>query len=46
LTYERKLKILNSPGSGSADIYWVDAKILEDLKPEELKKRRKDYENK
>jgi hypothetical protein len=37
LTYERKLKILNSPGNGSADIYWVDAKIIEELKPKELK---------
>jgi len=24
-------------GNGRADIYWVDAKIIEDLKPEELK---------
>ena len=32
LTYERKLKILNSPGNGSSDIYWVDAKFIEELK--------------
>lgn len=37
LTYERKLEILNSPGNGSSDIYWVDAKIIEDLKPDEIK---------
>lgn len=37
LTYERKLKILNSPGNGNGDIYWVDTKIIEDLKPKELK---------
>ena len=37
LTYEDKLKILNSPGNGLGDIYWVDAKALDDLKPKELK---------
>lgn len=37
LTYEKKLKILKSPGNGSADIYWVDARVIEELKPEELK---------
>jgi hypothetical protein len=37
LTYERKLKNLNSPGNGSADIYWVDVGIIEDLKPSDLK---------
>jgi len=37
LTYEGKLKVLSSPGNGSADIYWVDAKIIEELKPKELK---------
>ena len=36
LTYERKLKILNSPGNGSADIYWVDARIIEELKQDVL----------
>jgi hypothetical protein len=38
LTYERKLKILNSPGNGSSDIYWVDARIIEELKQDILKK--------
>ena len=37
LTYEEKLRILNSPGNGQGDIYWVDAKIIEQLKPKELK---------
>ena len=32
ITYEEKIKILNSPGNGSMDIYWVDAKIIENLK--------------
>jgi hypothetical protein len=38
LTFERKLKILNSPGNGSADIYWMDAKIIEELKQDVLNK--------
>jgi len=37
LTYEEKISILNSPGNGQGDIYWVNAKIIEELKPEELK---------
>jgi hypothetical protein len=37
LTYEKKIEILNSPGNGSSDIYWVSAKVIEDLKPRELK---------
>ena len=36
LTYDEITKILNSPGNGEADIYWVDAKMIENLKPEEL----------
>jgi Tol biopolymer transport system component len=32
LTYEKKIEILSSPGNGSPDIYWVDAKIIEKLK--------------
>lgn len=31
ITYEEKLDILNSPGNGNADIYWVDARIIKDL---------------
>jgi Tol biopolymer transport system component len=27
----------NTPGNGNGDIYWVSAKIIEDLKPDELK---------
>jgi hypothetical protein len=38
LTYEGKLKILNSPGNKSSDIYWMDAKIIEELKLDALKK--------
>jgi Tol biopolymer transport system component len=37
ITYEEKIKILNSPGNGNTDIYWVDAKIIEELKPKHLK---------
>jgi hypothetical protein len=37
LTYEKKIEILSSPGNGSSDIYWVSAKVIEDLKPKELK---------
>jgi hypothetical protein len=37
ITYEQKIKILNSPDNGNGDIYWIDAKIIETLKPKELK---------
>lgn len=37
LSYKRKLEILDSPGNGSDDIYWVSAKIIEELKPKKLK---------
>ena len=37
LTYNEIIKILDSPGNGEADIYWVDAKVIENLKPEGLK---------
>ncbi len=37
ITYEEKLNILNSPGNGSEDIYWVDARIIDELKPNDLK---------
>jgi Tol biopolymer transport system component len=37
LTYEDFKKVHTSPKNGLSDIYWVDAKIVEDLKPEDLK---------
>ena len=37
ITYEEKWNALNSPGNGSIDIYWVDADVIEDFKPEALK---------
>ncbi len=33
LTYEQKLKVLDSPGSGETDIYWVDALVIQRLRP-------------
>ncbi len=33
ITYDEKIRILNSPGKGNTDIYWVDAKIIEELRP-------------
>jgi len=37
VTPDGKYFFFNSMRSGSWDIYWVDAKIIEDLKPKELK---------
>lgn len=37
ITYEEKLRILNGCGNGNADIYWVDAKIIEEFRPEEIR---------
>ena len=37
ITYEGKIKILESPGNGSEDIYWMDARIISELKPAEIK---------
>lgn len=37
ISYDEKIKILDSPGNGRGDIYWVSAKIIESLKPKELK---------
>jgi hypothetical protein len=34
ITYEEKIIILNSPGNGNSDIYWVDAQIIEDFQKE------------
>jgi hypothetical protein len=35
LTYKRIKDIMNEPGNGKGDIYWVDAKIIKELKPKE-----------
>jgi hypothetical protein len=37
ITYEQKIKILNNPGNGQGDIYWVSVKIIDELKPDEIK---------
>lgn len=37
LTYEQKMKLVTSWGNGEGDIYWVDAGIIDDLKPDALK---------
>ncbi len=37
LTYEQVLKRVLTPGNGRGDIYWIDAKVIEDLRPEHLK---------
>ena len=36
LTLERKLEILSQPGHGSEDVFSVDARIIEDLRPDGL----------
>lgn len=33
INYLKKMEILNGPGNGSNDIYWVDASIIQELKP-------------
>ena len=35
--YRDIIKMLSSPGNRSGDIYWVDAEIIEELKPDDLK---------
>jgi len=35
LTYMEIKKLLDGPGNGRGDIYWVSAKIIEELKPKE-----------
>jgi Tol biopolymer transport system component len=35
LTYDEIVEIFNSPFNGSNNIYWVDAKIIEDLRPKQ-----------
>jgi Tol biopolymer transport system component len=37
LTYDEIVKIFNSPLNGSYNIYWVDARIIEELKPKKNK---------
>lgn len=34
LSFKEKIKILDNPGNGRGDIYWIDAKIIESLKPQ------------
>ena len=36
-TYEDFKRIHNGPENGLSDIYWTDARIIEELKPDELK---------
>ncbi|MBU1011572.1 MAG: hypothetical protein KKG99_01085 [Bacteroidetes bacterium] len=36
LTFQETLNIYNNPGNGWSDVYWVDAKIIEELKKTEL----------
>lgn len=40
VTPDGKYFFFNSTRLGSWDIYWVDAKVIEDLKPKELKEKR------
>jgi Tol biopolymer transport system component len=37
LTYEQKVEILDSPGNGESDIYWVDAEVIRRLRPASLR---------
>jgi hypothetical protein len=37
LTYETIKKAWTEPQNGNGDIYWVDAKIIEELRPKQLK---------
>jgi hypothetical protein len=37
ITYKEKMKMVNSPGNGEGDIYWVNAQVIDELKPDELK---------
>ena len=37
ISYSDKMQILSNPGNMSEDIFWIDAKIIENLKPMELK---------
>jgi len=37
LTFKQIITELDSPGNGKNDIYWVDARVIEELQPEELR---------
>jgi len=37
LSYDNKYLFFNAFKNQDADVYWVDAKIIENLKPDELK---------
>ena len=37
ITYKEKMNMVNSPGNGEGDIYWVNAQVIYELKPDELK---------
>jgi len=37
LTYDDYFKMHNSPDNGSSNIWWVDAQVIEELRPDELK---------
>ena len=37
LSHDGKYLLYSGPGGGGADIYWVDVKIIERLKPVEIK---------
>lgn len=37
LNYKKIKETMNEPGNGKGDIYWVSSKIIEELKPMELK---------
>jgi len=37
LDYQEFSNIINGPGNGSQDIYWVDSKIIDELRPVESK---------
>ncbi len=33
ITYQQKMKALKGPGNGEGDIYWVDARVIEEFRP-------------
>jgi hypothetical protein len=39
LTYDEKIAVLNAPGNGNHDIYWVDARVIDTLRPAEIGQR-------